>query len=223
MKRLYLRCRNKALRTALRRVVRLRPREPNLRIGTRYGGWIVPLSTIRSGAVCYCAGLGEDGSFDRALAEEHGCRVFTFDPTPRAITYAETKLAGVPGLQFTPRGLWSKREVLRFYAPQNSDHVSHSIVNLQGTTEYFEAECESVTDAMADLGHDHIDLLKLDVEGAEYEVLESMLTARVPVTTVCVEFDQPAPFWKTIGQIRRMQAAGYEVVAIEGWNVTFHM
>ena len=35
-------------------------------------------------------------------------------------------------------GIWSKADRLRFYAPANPDHVSHSAVNLQGTDSYFE-------------------------------------------------------------------------------------
>ncbi|HJT90692.1 MAG TPA: FkbM family methyltransferase [Mycobacterium sp.] len=220
-KELYLRCRNKTLRLLLSRLLPLDRGARLVRIGSVYGGWFVPESALRGSAVCYSVGLGEDGSFDRAMAEIYGCQVFVFDPTPRAIEYAQAELADVPGIRFQPLGLWSEQTVLRFYAPRNPAHVSHSVVNLQGTTDFFEAQCVSLADAMDALGHRRIDILKLDVEGAEYEVLNAMLAAALEVDVVCVEFDQPTPFAKTLRQIRDLRRSGYSPIAIEGWNLTF--
>src|SRR3546814_9362953 len=53
-----------------------------------------------------------------------------------------------------PVGLWSEDATLRFYAPRDPTHVSHSIVNLQETESYFEARCRSIASLMAELGHD---------------------------------------------------------------------
>jgi hypothetical protein len=41
---------------------------------------------------------------------------------------------------------------------------------------------------MRELGHTRLDLLKLDIEGAEYEVLKSIGSTRIGV--LCVEFDE---------------------------------
>lgn len=49
---------------------------------------------------------------------------------------------------------------------------------------------KSLTTVMGELGHNHIDLLKLDIEGSEYSLLESMLGKENPIlpTQVLVEF-----------------------------------
>ena len=39
---------------------------------------------------------------------------------------------------------------------------------------------------MRELGHDHIDLLKLDIEGAEFAVLEKMTAESVRPKIICV-------------------------------------
>lgn len=189
------------------------------RIGSRYGGWIVPSALTGPGRTCYLAGLGEDSSLDCALARR-GCDVFVFDPTPRAIDHAATAFAGMENVRFTPVGLWSSARTLRFFAPANADHVSHSVVNLQGTSEWFEAECQTLTALMEEFGHAHIDLLKLDIEGAEFEVLRHMLGTALRPYAVCVEFDQPTAFLRVALQLWRFRRAGYRVVATEGWNVT---
>lgn len=191
------------------------------RIGSSYGGWVVPTNLISADWICYCGGAGEDITFDLGLIERFRCHVFSFDPTPRAIEHVRAKTAGEPRYCFYPIGLWSEDTTLRFYAPQNPQHVSHSAVNLQRTAEYFEAPCRRLSSIMRELGHDRIDLLKIDIEGAEYAVLDSMLADRLLVTVLCVEFDQPAPVLKTAGMIRDLIRRGYVALWAAGWNYTF--
>jgi hypothetical protein len=59
-----------------------------LRLGTDYGGWIIPAdSGLSTKSICYSAGAGEDISFDCALVERFHCQVRIIDPTPRAIQH----------------------------------------------------------------------------------------------------------------------------------------
>ena len=74
---------------------------------------------------------------------------------------------------------------------------------------------------MREHGHGHIDLLKIDIEGAEHRVIRSMLAAGIRPTVLCLEIDQPVrpwTFWRTVHRIR---AAGYDLVAVDHWNLTF--
>ena len=194
--------------------------EDLVRLGSDYGGWIVPRRLLRPGAICYCAGVGEDATFDLELIR-HGCLVVSIDPTPRAIQFGEQVARQEPAFTLVPTGLWSAPAVMRFYAPRDRTQVSHSIVNLQGTAEYFEAECTTVQLLTEKLGHDRVDLLKLDIEGAEFEVLASVLRDGPLPGTICVEFDQPSPMAAVRRTVSELRNAGYAPVAIERWNVTF--
>jgi FkbM family methyltransferase len=179
------------------------------------------MSLVDEDSVCYSLGVGEDITFDLDLIRAKSTSVFAFDPTPRAIEYARSHGEPVAGFHFEPVGIYSRRGVFRFYAPENTDWVSHSIENLQRTSDYFEAECVTLSDAMSSLGHDHVDLLKMDIEGAEYEVLQWMLANRLYPSVLLVEFDQPAPFRRTVETVREWQRVGYELVSIRGWDYTF--
>lgn len=41
---------------------------------------------------------------------------------------------------------------------------------------------------MSDLHHQQIDLLKLDIEGSEYRVLDEILESQIPIHQIVVEF-----------------------------------
>jgi FkbM family methyltransferase len=200
----------------------LRPSKPTdlVRLGTDYGGWWLPESILRPGAVAYCAGAGDDISFDLAL-HDRGMRVVTIDPTPRAVSHANAVAPKNDRFVFVPVGLWDTAEELRFYYPRDLTAVNYSVVNLQRTSEYFTAKAKTLRGLMDELGDNHIDVLKLDIEGAEHRVIESFIADGVRPVVVCVEFDQPDPLRSVLRSIRLLQQSGYRLIRIEGWNYTF--
>jgi FkbM family methyltransferase len=199
-----------------------RPAELGLeKLGTSYGGWIVPTALIDRTWVVWDAGVGEDASFAIELIRRFDCVVDAFDPTPRAIAFVRATLAEQPRFRLHEVGLWSENARLRFWAPRDPTHVSHSLVNLQDTREFFEADCRTVPAMLHELGQDHIDLLKLDIEGAEHRVIGSTLAVGIRPRVLCTEIDRPVGpvrFWRTMRGIR---SAGYRLVAVDGWNFTF--
>lgn len=205
----------------LSRTVQLHPRADIVRLGTDDGEWLVPSDLLAANSVCYCAGVGEDATFDLALIEQFGCDVYAFDPTPRAISYAQPITTSEPKFHFYPFGLWSKDTTIRFYAPQKPQHVSHSALNLRKTTSFFEAPVRSLPSIMNELGHDRIDMLKMDIEGAEHEVLEHMHSENIRPAVLCLEFDQPYPLRPIRSRIKQLELAGYSLVSVEQWNFTF--
>lgn len=196
----------------------LRPRGgPLVRLGSSYGGWWVPESALKNPGVAYCAGAGEDVTFDLELVSR-GFSVWTFDPTPRAIEHVAKVGAD---LHFSPVGWWSSTTTLKFFAPVVAGDVSHSAVNLQNTEDYFTANVTTVREIAQANGHESIKVIKMDIEGAEHEVIRSLLE-RGPLPDVwCVEFDQPQPMRKVIRAVQEIKNRGYDLVKIERWNYTF--
>ena len=76
------------------------------------------------------------------------------------------------------------------------------------------------------LGHSHIDLLKMDIEGAEYEVLEGLLASPTMPDQLLVKFHhrfRGIGLDKTAKVIRRLRNAGYRIfaVSVTGREVSF--
>jgi len=159
-------------------------------LGTEYGGWAIPVSLFNEKSVCYCVGCGEDISFDLELINQFDCDVFAFDPTPRAIEYVRKHTSSIENYKFYDFGLWDKEDVLKFYTPRNPAHVSHSLLNLQNSDEFIEVKVRRLKDVMISLGHSKLDLLKLDVEGAEYKIIDSILEDNLNIKVICVEYDE---------------------------------
>jgi FkbM family methyltransferase len=198
------------------------PRTGLIRLGTSYGGWWVPSRSLRQGAVAFCAGAGEDISFDLALFDK-GLNVIVFDPTPRAIAYVKQVAPNSERFRFVPIGWWNGKAKLKFYAPRDELHVSHSVVNLQRTENFFEAEVATVAELAAGLGHPEIEIIKMDIEGAEHAVIHDLIENGPKAFTLCVEFDQPDSIFRTIATVRKLRAQGYRLRRIESWNYTFTM
>ncbi len=222
-----------------------------IRLGTRYGGWIIPLDNgLRADSLCYCAGAGEDISFECALVERYGCRTRIIDPTPRAIQHfheleqavrsgmrfpvnnSEVDFYSIAGsdldrLQFLPVGLSDTDTELRFYLPKNPAHVSCSIVNLQKTEQYFTAPCFRLSSIMNRQGDGSIDLLKIDIEGAEYGVIQDLTSSGPLPRLLLIEFDEAhTPLdGKAPERIRQhitlLMRSGMRCIAVEGCNATF--
>jgi FkbM family methyltransferase len=200
----------------------LRPHSPEdlVHLGTGYGGWWVPASVLRPGAVAYCAGAGEDISFDTAL-HDRGLRVVTLDPTPRAVSHVTSVAPESERFKFLPVGLWDEAGEMRFYVPRDPLSDNYSIVNLQRSSEYVTAKVTSLKALMEDLGDTTIDILKLDIEGSEHRVIKSFLDSGIRPRVVCIEFDQPVRMRTLNGSIQRLKEAGYQLVKIDVWNYTF--
>lgn len=203
-------------------------RDDLLRLGSARGGWVVPRRLLHSSSVIYCAGCGEDITFDLALIDHFGCEVHAFDPTPRAIEHVKRVAADNPRYRFFPLALSLRTEILRLYAPKNPNHASYSALNLQQTSTFIEVESRRLGELLSERKHTRIDLLKIDIEGAEYQVLTSIVEDNLMVGTLCVEFDEwhhplDASYAERIRHsISTLLEAGYSIVCIDDVsNYTF--
>ncbi|WP_162623298.1 FkbM family methyltransferase [Confluentibacter sediminis] len=66
-----------------------------------------------------------------------------------------------------------------FYLPENETHVSGSIKkhNNVAAQKSIKVHIKSFDDIVKILGHPRVNIVKMDIEGAEYGVIESILKA----------------------------------------------
>jgi hypothetical protein len=67
------------------------------------------------------------------------------------------------------------------------------------------------------LGHKHIDVLKMDIEGSEYDVIEDIINSNISITQILVEFHDRLfenGYQKSIKIINALKLKGYEIFAV---------
>lgn len=161
------------------------------RDGSEYGGWWYDSKTIKDGAVIYSFGLGEDTSWDEALIRR-GASVYGYDPTPRSAAYVNSRqeLNNGPGFFYhTAEGLWTEDTTLTFTLPDNPTHVSLRAGEHDSKQGTILLKVNSLSNFLIANGHSKIDILKIDIEGAEYDFLEQLLEMNFfPFDQLLVEF-----------------------------------
>jgi FkbM family methyltransferase len=185
------------------------------RIGDADSGWVIDTKPMPK--VAYCAGVGKGISFETELARLSGGCVLVFDPSPTGInTIGHTDTSS---LTFYPVGLAAESSTYEFSVPADPGEGSYSVA--RDGLEKVSFECWSVDSIMEKHGHTAVDLLKMDIEGFEYDILDRLLDERVPVRQICVEFHpwlRPGRTWKTI---RKLYGAGYRIVHKHRGDHTF--
>lgn len=162
---------------------------PHRWYGNDHAGFFLCTESLDAKAIVYSIGTGTDASFDLDVMKELGCKVFAFDPTPKSIRWvADSKLP--PDFIFTPLGLGIRNETAVFYLPKNDAYVSGSVIqnDFVDQGKRVEVELRTLRTFVTKHGHEKIDVLKMDIEGAEYEVLPDILNSGIQIGQILVEF-----------------------------------
>ena len=198
-------------------------------LGSSYGGWYVATSLVPASPRVLSLGIGGDITFDRIMIERFGASVVACDPTPLA---ADTVLrAHMPttGFLFLPSAV--------------SDYDGHGtfepvLVGGQPTGCYRLTRADpaggtrigvtvrSLASLIRERFPGGIDILKMDIEGSEYEALPDLLSAGLRPGQVLVEFHHRFADRGTAATLRTVQMlreAGYALVRLsdQGPEYTF--
>ena len=158
-------------------------------LGNSYGGFSIAPKYLKSkDAVLYSIGIGEDISFDLDFLRTYSGNVFAYDPTPKTAAFLASM--DLPKeFNFWPKALSVIDEEREFLLPKNDEHVSGSLIENQelDIEKSLTVVCRSLRTLMAENAHQEVDILKLDIEGSEYEVLDSILRQDIKIKQICVE------------------------------------
>lgn len=181
--------------------------------GTDAGGWAVLKNSLSASSVVVSVGVGEDASFDLSLMGKYGLNVHAFDPTPKAVVWAQVNIND-SRFHLYPEALSDNDGSIRLYLPEDDNHVSASIA--KKSTAFFDAPCVSILTIFKRLNVDVIDVFKMDIEGAEYLVLDSIVNSNKlkSIKQLLVEFHHFMPGFtvrQTSDSISVLNANGFDI------------
>lgn len=182
-----------------------------LHLGSEYGGWMVPAGVLGEGCVCYSVGAGHDVSFDLELIRRFGCTVRSFDPFEEFGRKALAQTAGDPRFSFDAVAVATQDGPLEMYPAREPGSGSLSAADLYGTGTAIRVAGRSLPALMAERGDDRIDLLKLDVEGLEYELLPTLDLPALGVRLLLVELHHNGSVAEARALLERLRADGFDL------------
>lgn len=207
------------------------------RLGTRYGGWWINTKSISDSPLLIDCGLGEDISFPvEFLKRFPGAHIIGVEPNPRSLSYCYKNCP--KNMDIIEKAFWtSNNKKLSFHLPRLSEelpsgadgvsgsvHKSHEYVNGGDTLEVLTTDLPSI---LSQVGRDKCDILKMDIEGAEYEVIDNLSKSCLlhKVNQLLVEYHHGVTQYtiqNTKDSVSQVISCGFELVHTEGRNYIFH-
>ena len=154
-----------------------------LRLGTKYGGWWIDRRLIPADPLLIDCGLGQDVSFAAAFLSRFGGTVIGVDPNPESLAWCREHCP--PGMRIVDGAFWTEAgAILAFHLPRPREQLPAGADGVSGSLRADHAYVAGGRErkvATVDLPallalarRERCDVLKLDIEGAEYEVLPAL-------------------------------------------------
>jgi len=183
--------------------------------------WRYVADGLDQDSVVYSLGVGDSIDFDLDIIRRFGLTVHAFDPTPYAGDWVRQQ--ALPGtFVFHPWAAASEDGSLRLYRRVNARGRSSAVMwtadqDAGDPDDYIDSPAYTLQSMMEKLGHESVDLVKMDVEGAEFDILDGLAGMRVLPRQLLVEFHHRFPGigkQRTADSIAKLREQGYQIFAI---------
>ena len=214
---------------------RLIGKEPRLKCDLqipmqRLGDWWISTEMIQDNQVVYSCGVGEDIDFELNLIDTCHVEVFSFDPTPNSAAWLRGQQLPTQ-FHYYPWAIAEQDGSLYIYPRIRHDGSQSStmfsiVAEAQDRDDGLEVPARNITGILSELGHNHVDVLKMDIEGAEYGALRHLLASTLRPTQILIEFHHRFPgvgVAATVQAVTELRDAGYGLASISssGREFTF--
>jgi FkbM family methyltransferase len=186
-----------------------------LELGSSYGFWTIPTAPLDESWVCYCVGAGGDVSFERELLDRYGvATVRSFEPDPEYIGRIEVEPEHRERFTVHELAIASSDGPIRMQRTHIPGSRSLSPVDLYDTSDYVEMPGRTLPSLMEELGDERIDLLKMDVEGGEYELLPTLDLSGMGVRIFCIQLHHTGSVRDARGLVELVRGQGFRLVVV---------
>ena len=127
----------------------------------------------------------KDISFDKEIIRLKKCNIIGVDPTEKSCQKYIRETHRTTFILFR-KPLSHTTEKIKIYKNHNPEWVSESILRSHNmvSDDFYEAESTTLEELIKE--NPDVSLIKMDIEGSEYELIDNLKELRVP--QVCIEF-----------------------------------
>jgi len=191
-------------------------------LGTPYGGWIFPGTVIEPSWMCYLVGAGGDVSVDLELIRRFGVTVRSFDPVADYIQTAREHANGEPRFSAHQAAVTAQDGPISMQVTHDPNSQSVSAAGLYDSRTFIEVPGRTLGSLMTEFGDERIDLLKLDIEGSEYELVPTLDLSALGVKVFACQLHHTRSVVGAHRLIDGLRGQGYDPVACRaGVKITF--
>ncbi|ABL64441.1 FkbM family methyltransferase [Chlorobium phaeobacteroides] len=179
--------------------------------------WCICPVGIDSASSVFSLGVGNDIGFDTGLIKDFNCSVYAFDPTPRWVEWIGS-MSLPEKFKFYPYAIGGTDGTMKLFPRIHKGRRSSKMLTLLNEglhdDESIAVTMKRLSTLTAELSVPSIAILKIDIEAAEYEVIDDFLADHVPVYQLLVEFHHrfaSVPVKKTTDALAKLYKAGYRI------------
>ncbi len=207
--------------------------EPRLKCDVRLNlqrlhNWTLFPELVPEGGVVYSLGVGEDIGFDLELIRLRKVSVHAFDPTPNSVNWLSQQ--DLPdAFHFHPYAIADEDGVMHLYPRVKGKGIHSSVMYTKVREEEssaagIEVSAKTIPSIMREFNHHQLDVLKMDIEGSEYAVLEGVMNSELRPVQLMIEFHHRFPgleVSQTEDCIQALREQGYALAHISSTGREF--
>ena len=186
-----------------------------------YDEWEFSPNYLGNDAIVYSLGVGDSIEFDLKIIDYYKALVFAFDPTPYAMEWLNKQI--IPErLKFYPWAVSGKDGEFSMtqrvnHKGQKSEIMWTELLSHEHSDKIITVPSLTISSIMKELSHQKIDLMKVDVEGTEYEIIDHLIQYNIKPKQLLVEFHhrfETKNKTMTKKAIQDLQEIGYKIFSI---------
>ncbi len=174
----------------------------------------MPRALLAPGQICFSVGAGADISFDLEMIRDFDIHVRCIEPVEEYFDQARRTADGEARFSAHRAALAREDGPLRMQHTHHPGSNSLSSADLYDTHDYIQVPGRTLTSLAEELGDRQIDLLKLDIEGGEYDLVPTLDLHALHVRVFALQLHHNGGVTRARELIAHLQASGYELVGM---------
>lgn len=203
-----------------------------LQLGMSGAPWVVRADLLPSDPLLLSAGLSDDIAFEDNFLSHFGhSKLIGYDPTPISLGVMDEVSKRYPDrVQYRPHALGARNGTIDVLVERDSEGVpiyfywSQPTNQTRGTLHKESIQVVGIQDAFEDIPGKIPDIVKLDIEGAEYEILAEIAKSKYRPKQIMIEFHyrfQGRSLRETIRILSDLRKQGYILEWMSPWREEF--
>jgi FkbM family methyltransferase len=154
------------------------------------------------------------GLWTKYIISRGAKKVYCFEPNKKAINHLSKSLEEDKNTFIFDKAIYKERAELEFFVDE-SNSITSSLYSIDGHSPSYKVNAITLEDAIAITDSKEVDLIKIDIEGAEFEIIKySPDSVFDKINSMLIEYHDflfPEGSAKLFSMIRRLEGLGYSI------------